>query len=249
MADREYRRRGRSQNEEQDYERRGFDSSAYGNSGYADPDFEAGRDQDRWNRDDEVAQRYGSGSRRGGGGRYRRNWYGYGVPRRDSFQGFDPDYDSMANYGDQTWYGGERGGRFQGYDPDYSSTANYGEETWYGRDSSMRWRGPHVGKGPRGYRRSDDRIKEDVSEALSEHGWIDASDIDVKVRGGVVTLEGTVDSRRTKRLAEDVIDSVRGIHDVQNNLRIQSAAGEKPRRGRPRRTPKTEEGGQSQEGG
>lgn len=85
--------------------------------------------------------------------------------------------------------------------------------------------GPHTGRGPRGYRRSDDRIFEDVCERLSRHGQIDASDITVKVDDGEVSLTGTVDNRRTKRMVEDVAESVNGVRDVRNELRVQQNPG------------------------
>jgi hypothetical protein len=78
--------------------------------------------------------------------------------------------------------------------------------------------GPHFGKGPKGWKRSDERIKEDVCEALYRSYDVDATHIDVAVNQGVVTLSGTVDSRDTKRLAEDVAEGVGGVHDVQNRL-------------------------------
>lgn len=80
--------------------------------------------------------------------------------------------------------------------------------------------GEHAGRGPRGYQRSDARIADDVCDRLTRHGWVDASDIEVRVEDGEVTLEGTVDSRREKRLAEEVADSVSGVRDVHNRLRI-----------------------------
>jgi len=79
--------------------------------------------------------------------------------------------------------------------------------------------GKFFGKGPKGYKRSDDRIKEDVNEALYVHHDIDASDIEVQVSDGVLTLSGTVDSRRTKRLVEDVVERISGVKDVINHLR------------------------------
>ena len=87
----------------------------------------------------------------------------------------------------------------------------------YGREG---YGGPHVGRGPRNYRRSDERIREDVSEILTQHGQIDASDVEVDVRDGEVTLRGTVDSRRSRRMAEDAVEDVPGVRDVQNQLRV-----------------------------
>ncbi len=83
-----------------------------------------------------------------------------------------------------------------------------------------RKRGPHSGRGPKNYRRSDDRIKEDVSERLSAESEVDASEIEVEVKNGVVTLAGTVNSRREKRLAEDCCEDAPGVHDVTNQLRV-----------------------------
>ena len=91
---------------------------------------------------------------------------------------------------------------------------------WNASRISGRATGQHAGRGPRGYQRSDERIREDVSEILWAHDEIDASEIDVMVENGEVTLEGTVDSRWTKRMAEDAAHEARGVHDVHNRLRI-----------------------------
>jgi hypothetical protein len=80
--------------------------------------------------------------------------------------------------------------------------------------------GPYEGLGPRGYRRSDANIEEDVCDLLTQHGKIDASDIEVKVENGEVTLTGKVNDRRSKRLAEDLAESISGVTDVHNHLRL-----------------------------
>ena len=79
--------------------------------------------------------------------------------------------------------------------------------------------GAYRGLGPRGYRRSDERIREDVNDQLTEDPHLDASDIEVHVMDGEVTLNGQVRSRADKRRAEDIADRVSGVHHVQNNLR------------------------------
>jgi len=76
------------------------------------------------------------------------------------------------------------------------------------------------GRGPRGYTRSDDRIKEDINDRLTDHYAIDASDVDVEVNGREVVLTGTVNSRHQKRLAEDLAESVSGVSNVENRLRV-----------------------------
>jgi len=80
--------------------------------------------------------------------------------------------------------------------------------------------GPFVGVGPRDYERSDERIYEDVCQRLGFNGQLDASDITVNVDKGEVYLEGSVNNRRDKRLAEDITDSVMGVVDVHNDLKI-----------------------------
>lgn len=89
----------------------------------------------------------------------------------------------------------------------------------------------HRGRGPRNYRRSDDRIADDVHQRLSDDHHLDASDIEVFVSEREITLSGTVESRRAKQHAEDCADAVSGVEHVQNNLRVrkpreQTAAGE-----------------------
>lgn len=83
-----------------------------------------------------------------------------------------------------------------------------------------RVKGVFHGRGPKNYVRSDERIHEDVCEQLAYHPYVDASDIEVIVRDGEVTLTGTVDARMVKRAAEDCVDHVRGVKDVHNHLRV-----------------------------
>jgi hypothetical protein len=85
-------------------------------------------------------------------------------------------------------------------------------------------RGRFSGVGPNGYQRSEERIREDVCDRLTMDGDIDASNITVQVANGEVTLTGTVDSRRTKRRAEDVIEDVPGVREVHNQLRVENPA-------------------------
>lgn len=80
--------------------------------------------------------------------------------------------------------------------------------------------GPHRGRGPKGYRRTDERIHEDVCERLMHDRFIDASEVEVVVKEGEVTLSGTVSSRGLKRRAEDLAELASGVTHVQNNLRV-----------------------------
>lgn len=78
----------------------------------------------------------------------------------------------------------------------------------------------HRGKGPKGYVRSDERIREDISDRLRDDEHIDAGDIDVTVSSGDVVLSGVVESRFAKRHAEDLAESVSGVRNVENRIRV-----------------------------
>jgi osmotically-inducible protein OsmY len=86
-------------------------------------------------------------------------------------------------------------------------------------------RGPYVGRGPKGYTRSDETICEDVCERLTRSGGVDASEIEVGVGDGEVTLNGWVDDRDQKRTAEDLADGAPGVRDVHNRIRIRRRPG------------------------
>lgn len=98
----------------------------------------------------------------------------------------------------------------------------FGRGGAYGGVESWTWdvEGPHRGRGPEGYQRSDERIDEEVCERLAANGHLDASRLRVRVDDGEVTLEGKVRDRRSKRLAEAIADTVRGVVDVHNRLTL-----------------------------
>jgi osmotically-inducible protein OsmY len=104
---------------------------------------------------------------------------------------------------------------------------------------SRRFRQARGGQRGRGPRRADDtpapgdedaRIWNDVSACLTDDWYVDGTEITVSIDSGEVTLDGVVENRAEKRLAEDCADSVTGVVDVHNNLRIRQldkAAAEK----------------------
>jgi osmotically-inducible protein OsmY len=90
---------------------------------------------------------------------------------------------------------------------------------------------PAHGRGPKGDRRTDERIREEICEQLSRpFGRFDASelaaerldvgDVTVSVDGGKVTLEGTVAERRMKHYIEDLVDACPGVQDIDNRIRV-----------------------------
>lgn len=138
------------------------------------------------------------------------------------------DYAQSQTYAPDRSYGPVRWDTMGGRDRTHMSPGRIDMQgALPGRDRSHAGRvggpsGPSfAGRGPKGYRRSDERIREDVCEALTMHPAVDASDLDVAVQDNVVTLRGTVHDRRSKRLAEDIAASVAGVTDVQNEVRTQ----------------------------
>ncbi len=88
------------------------------------------------------------------------------------------------------------------------------------RWSAEQARGPHAGKGPKGFVRSDERISELVHEALTDHEHIDASNLGVTVKDGEVTLTGHVEHRNAKLQAEDLVATVNGVKEIHNQIRV-----------------------------
>ncbi len=197
-----------------------------------------GRREDDARRTDERAYRpfgttgptaYGSGDEaaHAWGGSYAP--YGYGAPH------------GGYNYGP----GADR--QRSPYAPAYSSTDRYtpdpresrgGEPrsflnkaadevaSWFGDHDAERRRrvddvqATHRGRGPKSYKRSDERVQDDINDRLTEDAYLDATDIEVTVKDGDVTLTGFVAMREDKRRAERLAENVAGVGDVQNNLRL-----------------------------
>jgi osmotically-inducible protein OsmY len=210
----------RNQNNQWDTRRSSGSQGGYGQGGYGSgSDRSQDNDESRYSRGPERdSGRYGSNEDRGTYGN--ENYSGYGT----FGQG---DYDQRGGY-DQPNYGRAS----QGEEYGSSGTSQYGRSNFgSGRNDSgssgssrqQGWSQPsgegrHRGKGPKGFQRSDERVKELICERLSEDPHVDATEITVNVQGGKVVLEGSVDSRQTKNAAEDIAEQY--CQDVQNNLRV-----------------------------
>jgi hypothetical protein len=77
----------------------------------------------------------------------------------------------------------------------------------------------HRGKGPKGYRQTDERLRERLCELLTDDPRIDATNIDVQVQDGEITVAGFVDSRRTKFLVEELVANTCDT-EVTNRLQV-----------------------------
>ena len=105
------------------------------------------------------------------------------------------------------------GDRLEGDEPVRRYRTDFGREP--------RWAvGDHRGRGPKDYRRSDDSISDEVQARLTDDPWIDASQIQVAVSAGEVTLSGGVENRQARRRAEDIVQDISGVTHVQNDLRV-----------------------------
>ena len=170
---------------------------------------------DRWRNEERYRDRFGERGYRDWGRAYGRD-YGSEGERYGGFQGPATDtYNPRSDY--------DRG-PFP-YSPEYGEGPGYVGGISYGRAPGdfgrpYRRRPDFRGRGPKGYVRPDDRIRDEVCDRLTDDPELDASDIEVKVDNGEVILSGLVDSRADKIRAEVDADEVSGVKDVQNLLRL-----------------------------
>ncbi|HVE65968.1 MAG TPA: BON domain-containing protein [Thermoanaerobaculia bacterium] len=161
------------------------------------------------------------------GGSLREGSYGRGS------EGFDRETGTYSGYGRETSSFGRSSQGFTGQgfgtSSGYSEPGRFGET--FGTPGRTSTRGRFTGRGPKGYTRSDERIRENVSDRLEQHGEIDASEIEVRVSNGEVTLEGTVEDRWMKRMAEDLVEECPGVKQVNNRIRIEANGGDREMRG------------------
>ncbi|HEX9160933.1 MAG TPA: BON domain-containing protein [Thermoanaerobaculia bacterium] len=155
---------------------------------------------------------------------------GYGRPHgrgdwgRDmGYRGDGPGYDRPRGYSDlESDRGGFRANDYGDFNRGDYNRGDYNRGA-VGQSSGNDWgtqRQSFRGRGPKNYQRSDERIREDVCELLSLDDFVDATEIEVNVSSATVTLTGTVQDRREKRRAEDIVESVTGVKDVQNQIRV-----------------------------
>lgn len=201
----ERRRRHDEQERERDRER-----DRYGRSEYSPR-------STRW---DETESRYGYGTRfSGDSGRESM----YGREGRSSLTGREYTSYGYAGRGDlydePSWrrpeWMSERFNPYGSSRSDWTSRSEYGYGSTYPHRSES-----FMGRGPKNYQRNDERIKDDVHERLSRHPEVDAFDIEIDVQNGEVILRGVVESRREKRLAEDIAEDTFGVRNVQNMIRV-----------------------------
>jgi osmotically-inducible protein OsmY len=198
------------------YENRGYGERSYGDRGYENRGYGERSYGDRSQGDRGFSDRgygYGSGFRGAGEGygMYSGTGSGAGYGGGTSYS---RDYGSGYGSGYRDEYGRGSGSSFAGAGE--RGSGSYGGQFGFGEGRGM----GYSGRGPKGYQRSDARINEDVCDRLCDSPDIDASDIEVSVNQGEVTLSGSVDDREVKRRAEDLVERISGVREVHNNLRV-----------------------------
>ena len=125
---------------------------------------------------------------------------------------------------------GQGYGRSSGYAVHQSGYGSRGgwdvgahQRDWVGEQ-----RHSYRGMGPQSYKRSDERIREDIFEHLTDSHIIDARSILVDVNQGNVTLSGTVSERRMRYAAEDLVERIGGVANINNQLRVQQGDASPP---------------------
>lgn len=144
-----------------------------------------------------TGQRYGHEEEFSSPGGPQMNWEGRGQRH--------PQYDWPSR--------GTHEGREQGYGG-WSGSNEHGPGQW-GGSGGQRYM-------PKGYKRSDERLQEDICERLSRSG-LDVSEVSVSVSEGRVTLEGSVNERYMKHAIEDCADDCMGVESVENRIRVERA--------------------------
>jgi len=237
---------GRGYTPRSDYGR-DWESERYGNEGRFPGDENLGRYSSRGRRESQSGRQnyWGRGwenERDESNRESRYGSYGRSGAERGYSEGLTGDYPqqrynyptgfrSTERYGERERGYGERGGRDYDYDRGeegrgWLDRASDAVASWFGDEDAERrrrmdeQREHRRGRGPKNYRRSDERIKEDVNDRLSDDYYLDASDVEVAVENSEVTLTGTVNSRNDKRRAEDLAESVSGVTNVENRLRV-----------------------------
>ncbi len=177
---------------------------------------------------------YGGGSsyqREGFRGEQQRSYGEFREPGRSSSAQWRPEESSRQRQGYGQRY------ESQSFDQPYprgfqsESGSSQGATRYGSGGQGYSEYGAHRGKGPKGYTRSDDRLKEVICEKLTDDPMIDASEINVEVTSQIVKLTGTVDDRSTKYEVEELIERCGGVKDIDNQLRVRSASSQRSQMG------------------
>ena len=155
-------------------------------------------------------------------------YYGTGVPFYQSGPGFTGGY---YGYGDEPWEIPTELEREYAYDlygdrddppaspPPPRVSPMQAASAFHSAPGEARKYPP----GPKGYQRSDERMREEICDELMQTDHIDSSEVTVEVTGGKVTLDGSVPERWMKHAIEDLAAACPGVQEVDARIRIKAA--------------------------
>ena len=123
---------------------------------------------------------------------------------------------NAQNWNAQNTHGSSHQGQGYGRDPQNNDDTS---RRYMADGDKNRFGNLDRSRGPRGYKRSDERIRDDIHDRLMRNSGVDASEVDVKVQNGEVTLTGTCQHRDDKRRIEDIVDDVLGVTEIHNQIR------------------------------
>lgn len=177
---------------------------------------------------------FGQGQGQGGQGGYGQRNMSYGGMGNQGVQNPGVHGGPQGQYGQgqygHTQYGYSQSGQGnygQFCSNPYAQYAQHGQgqaHAQFGQQQQpMQQMQRRVGKGPKGYKRSDERIKEDVCDQLAQSDDLDPSEIEVSVSNAEVTLTGTIPERHMKYIAEQIADRVSGVNEIHNQIRVKRA--------------------------
>lgn len=195
----------------------------YGQSGYGQRNQSSGYGQPgqtNYGQGGYAQRGYGqSGAGLGGG-------YGQGGSQQHASRGYGQS--EFGQTASRDWTQDQQG--MGGYAGGYGSGSGGRQQGWSGESFGGAGRTAEQGnagrRAPKGYTRSDERIREDVNDRFMQAWELDPTDLEVAVSNGEVTLSGEVKTRDEKFRAEQIAESVMGVKDVTNSLRIKRSSDE-----------------------
>ncbi|MCY1272789.1 BON domain protein [compost metagenome] len=238
---RRYERDERSQRDqgEEPYRRRAGSSLRYGlNGGYGWERAGEWRDPQAWQRDDDDAERQWRESAERARDPYEpardRNRDSYFRDLRSDTRYWTEERDEREDEQRHGQRYSREAARQRGWETDYREDYRDDDQEDHGVLYNLGRRiGEAVGDlfgtdqreperkaGPRGYQRSDERIRDQICERLTYARGVDVSDVSVDVSNGVVSLTGTVCERGQKYYIEDLADGTYGVKEVNNDIRV-----------------------------
>jgi len=184
-------------------------------STYREGDFGRGLEYER-----SAGARYGRGFWNPEPQFERESGYYYGDTGRRPAEGSRQGYRYLGEGTFRAGSGGMEGERWDRSGSEWSgrSQSDYGRTGQRSTTGTTRAR-----RGPKGYTRSDERIREDVCDRLSDSD-LNCDEVEVNVKNGEVILTGTTDSGDTRREIERVTETVSGVKDVTNQIRMRREA-------------------------